>query len=298
MDWFEPSPLRGCEEPRDVAPCRAAGTVAGVVSPVPPPPPRGARRRLGELLIDAGVLDEVKLKAALVEQRKWGGRLGRTVVEMGFVDEAVMCRVLAQQLRLKTIDLDQLKLPDRIVEHLRLDLAERYGVFPVSYDAQSRSLELATSDPTNLEALQELEFATGLRISLLVTTASSIDRAIRRNYFGESVSATRVAPPASFGLSETTYELDELIAAPRASPQPQPQVPARPSPVPRVAPVVARPDVEAQLRREIALLREQVDSMENIIGSQVKALRSLLGILIESGLITRDEYLDRIHRAD
>lgn len=252
------------------------------------------RRRLGELLIEAGVLDESRLKAALAEQRKWGGRLGRTVVEMGFVDEVAMCRVLAQQLRLGTVDLDAERLPDRITDHLRLDLAERYGVFPTSYDAQSNTLTVATSDPTNVEALQELEFATSQKLNAVVATASSIDRAIRRYYFGESVSTTKAATPGELGLSETTFELDQLMSAPAASPRP-PGRAARPPAPPPPPPTEPRDTVEG-LRKEIAILREQVDGMEGIISSQVRALRSLLEILIEAGLITRDEYLERVHR--
>lgn len=235
------------------------------------------------------MLDEARLKAALAEQRKWGGRLGRIVVEMGFVDEVVMCRLLAQQLRLDTIELDSATLPVRITEHLRLDLAERYGVFPVAMDQSEKALQVATSDPTNVEALQELEFATSLRITPVVATASSIDRAIRRHYFGESVSSTKAATPGELGMSETTYELDQLLSAPAASPKPAPpRAPAAPPPPPETEAVA--------LRKEVALLREQVDGMETIITSQVRALRSLLEILIEAGLITRDEYLERVHR--
>ncbi len=78
------------------------------------------------------------------------------------------------------------------------------------------------------------------------------------------------------------------MAAPAASPR----VPsARPAAVP------APPPLESEaLRREIAILREQVDGMEGIISSQVRALRSLLELLIEAGLLTREEYLERIHR--
>lgn len=235
------------------------------------------------------MLDESRLKAALAEQRKWGGRLGRTVVEMGFVDETAMCKMLAQQLRLGTIDLDAAQLPAGIVAHLRLDLAERYGCFPTDFDSQTNALTVATSDPTNVEALQELEFATSQKVNAVVATASSIDRAIRRYYFGESVSATKAATPGELGLSETTYELDQLLAAPAASPRPPTKV-ARPAPPP-----VDQHSVEG-LRKEVALLREQVDGMEAIISSQVRALRSLLEILIEAGLITRDEYLERVHR--
>ncbi|MDP1915642.1 MAG: hypothetical protein Q8L14_05315 [Myxococcales bacterium] len=255
----------------------------------PPAPPSRVRRRLGELLIEAGVLDESRLKAALAEQRKWGGRLGRVVVEMGFVDETVMCRLLAQQLRLETIALDSAQLPERITEHLRLDLAERYGVFPVAADTSNNTLSVASSDPTNVEALQELEFATGLKITPMVATASAIDRAIRRHYFGESVSSSKAATPGELGLSETTYELDQLMAAPAASPR---SPSARPTAVPAPPP----PLESEALRREIAILREQVDGMEGIISSQVRALRSLLELLIEAGLLTREEYLERIHR--
>lgn len=250
---------------------------------------RPLRRRLGELLIEAGLLDETRLKAALAEQRKWGGRLGRTVVEMGLVDEVAMCTVLAQQLNLGTVSLDTEKLPERITEQLRLDLAERYGVFPVSSDG-GHTLVVASSDPTNVEALQELEFATGLKITPVVATASAIDRAIRRYYFGESVSATRAATPGELGIDETTFELDQLLSAPAASPRP-------PAPQAKAAPPPAPTDLDL-LKREVTLLREQVDGQQGIISSQVRALRSLLEILIEAGLITRQEYLERVHRAD
>ncbi len=249
---------------------------------------RPLRRRLGELLIDAGLLDETRLKAALAEQRMWGGRLGRTVVEMGLVDEVAMCKVLAQQLNLGTVALDTEKLPERITEMLRLDLAERYGVFPVTSDG-GHTLIVASSDPTNVEALQELEFATGLKITPVVATASAIDRAIRRYYFGESVSSTKAATPGELGMDETTYELDQLLSAPAASPRP-----------PQAKPVAAPPppgELEL-LKREVTLLREQVDGQQGIISSQVRALRSLLEILIEAGLITRQEYLERVHRAE
>jgi type IV pilus assembly protein PilB len=245
------------------------------------------RRRLGELLIDAGIFDESRLKAALAEQRRWGGRLGRIVVEMGFVDETVMCRVLAQQLNLETIALDSAPIPEHITEHLRLDLAEQYGVFPVAVDPATKTLSVASSDPTNIEALHELEFATGLKITPMVSTASAIDRAIRRWYFGESLSSMKAAPAGALGLNETTYELDQLMSAPAASPRPPPVRPAASE-----APLPRESDL---LHREIAILREQVDGMESIISSQVHALRSLLELLIEAGLLTREEYLQRIH---
>ena len=56
------------------------------------------RIRLGELLVRAGVLDEYKLNAALAEQQRWGGRLGRVLVDMGFVSEEILVKALSKQL--------------------------------------------------------------------------------------------------------------------------------------------------------------------------------------------------------
>lgn len=274
---------------------RRTALVPSFLVSVPAPSP-GRRRRLGELLIEGGLIDEQQLKAALNEQRKWGGRLGRTVVEMGFVNERAMVQVLAQQLQLRTVDLDKVPLPERVTDNLRLDLAERYGVFPLGSDPQTHTLYLATSDPTNVEHLQALEFATNQKVVPTVTTASSIDRAIRKYYFGENVVPTETIRPQSLGVNEATYELDELMGevppgkagavADAKAPAPLPVVPG------------TSPDLEKQLRNEIAVLKEQVDALETISATQVRALRVLLEILIESGLISRDEYLEHLHRPD
>lgn len=263
--------------------------------------PPGRRRRLGDLLIEAGLISETQLKAALNEQRKWGGRLGRTVVEMGFVTETAIGLVLANQLELPAIDLDTAELPPEAPTWLRIDLCERYGVFPVAINPGARTISLATSDPTNVEHLQALEFATNLKVLPTVATASAIERAIRRYYFGEHVpppSAPREtltpvpakAPAPSLAVvSDTSYELDELLGDPPRKTSEHAIIPAE-----RAAAALSN-NLEVQLRGEIAVLREKIDALEEINGSQVRALRILLELLIESGLVTRDEYLEKLH---
>ncbi|MGV3624429.1 MAG: hypothetical protein ACO1OB_26650 [Archangium sp.] len=261
----------------------------------------GRRRRIGDLLVEAGLLKDDQLKAALNEQRKWGGRLGRTVIELGFVTESAMAEVLARQLELPVIDLDTAEIPEEAPKWLRIDICERYGVFPVSLDRTARTLSVATSDPTNIDHLNEVQFATSSKVLPVVATASAIERAIRRHYFGEHtepvagpVSTTPVPPPAPPASStapargDTSYELDSLLGNTERSIE-VPIIVSSPTPV---------PTMEAQLRREIAVLREKVESLEEISTSQVRALRSLLEILIESGLVTRDEYLEKLHEPE
>jgi type IV pilus assembly protein PilB len=231
-----------------------------------PPTQPGRKRRLGEILIAAGLLDELQLKAALSEQRKWGGKLGRTLVEMGFVDETSMVFALSKQLHLPLVDLDKTQLAQEVVQHLRVDMAERYGVFPVGADPIHRTLQLATSDPTNGDAMKELAFHTGMRIQPQVATGSSIDRAIRHYYYGDAVAGVPGAAPRATQLSETTFEPEQL--GPPAS--------------------------ATSGSADVARMAEQIASLEKLVAGQVRAMRGMLEILVEKGVVSREEYLAKI----
>lgn len=238
---------------------------------LPLPPVR--KRRLGEILMDAGLLSEAQLKAALQEQRKWGGKLGLTLVEMGVVDENSMAHALSRQLNLPVVDLDTLRLPASVVQLLRIDVAERYGVFPLGGDPAQKVLHVASSDPTNLEVLQELAFQTGMRIQQSVSSASGIDRAIRRFYYGESTPASNTALPESHGRKEMSFEPQ----APRMSATAAPQAPA-----------------DAEVLRRIEALTERVGALEQALAGHGRALRVLMELLVDSGVMRREEYLARV----
>lgn len=242
---------------------------------------QGNRRRLGDLLLEAGLLDESQLKTALNEQRKWGGRLGRTVVELGFATETTIGQALAEQLELPSIDLDASDLPKEAVTWLRLDLCEQFGVFPLALNRKARALSLATADPTNVEHLQAIEFATNLTVMPTVASPSAIERAIRKYYFGESVAAPEPKPEGfqldvSLGSGEYSAT-DSGIVAPPAPAQ------------------TVELEPEQQLRREIMVLREKAEVLESMYDAQVKSMRTLLELLIESGLISREEYVAKLH---
>lgn len=277
----------------------------------PPPPPRGPKRRLGEILLDAGLINQLQLNAALAEQRKWGGKLGRTLVEMGFVDEESMSAALSRQLSLPRVDLDGLKLSHEVVQHLRVDIAERYGVFPLAVDQKGKTLAIATADPTNVEALNELSFHTGLKILPSVAGSSSIDRAIRRYYYGESTVASDVTTPEALGVDEVSISAADLIQ--RSGPQTlPPQVAAQAG-----APVGAQVGAQAanlkddplgatapasiaqvELARQLRELNERLGALEKHAANQVRALRGIFELLIEKGYITRDEYLSKVRPKD
>lgn len=244
-------------------------------------PPHQRKRRLGEILKDAGVLTELQLSAALQEQRKWGGRLGRTLVEMGFVDENSMMLALSRQLNLPVVDLDKAILPAQIQKVLRVDIAERYGVFPVNFDVRTKNVQIATSDPTNQDQQTELEFHTGMRVTVALSSPSAIDRAIRRYYYGDSSSSTNTMTPQSLGLSENTYGEEELSD-------------------PRLKGAKAAGGAGAsnrdvqELTARLSQALQQISTLEQLLSSQVRVVRSLVELLVQNGLISREEYLAKL----
>ncbi|WP_439329385.1 hypothetical protein, partial [Corallococcus sicarius] len=232
------------------------------------------KRRLGEILSDAGLLTETQLRAALAEQRKWGGRLGLTLVQMGYVDENSMVHALSRQLAIPTVDLDRHVPSPPAIQALRVDIAERYTVFPIAVDLATKVLTVATSDPTNVESLQELAFHAAQRLQVVVASASSIERAIRHHYHGEVTSTA--ATPLSFGMEEVTFELAPPQQAEAVAPTPPPRAQG---PAPRDTELLSRVDA----------LTQQVADLERMVAQQARVMRGMMEALEARGALTREE---------
>jgi type IV pilus assembly protein PilB len=254
------------------------------------------RRKLGELLVESRLISEAQLSDALGEQKKWGGRLGVTLVELGLVDETRMAQVLATQLNLPTIDLDREPLEPHLTSLLRLDLAERYGVFPLGGDAQS--IRVATADPTSTEQLQELGFTLGKRVAPVVSTARAIERCIRKFYFGVqnpaspiqtsetkvNLAADRLAHPAELTVEVDTHvALAELMGE---TPLPRVQVPAR----------VAIDQTTRRLQEKLEQCEARLASFEKTAAQQQISYQALFELLVDSGLVSRLEHREKIDR--
>lgn len=153
------------------------------------PPARPARvhdrPRLGELLVADGCITPEQLDAALREQSSWGGRLGQSLVDGGLIDERTLAGAIARQLHLPVADLDRTSPPDDVHRLVPVALAERYGLIPVGVARERARIVIACVDPTSNDAMREVRRTTGLIPEVCVATASEIDRAIRRHYYGE-----------------------------------------------------------------------------------------------------------------
>jgi type IV pilus assembly protein PilB len=220
--------------------------------------------KLGDILIQQGVIDEEKLIAALSDQRAFGGKLGRTLVDLGYVSEEQLVHALATQLGLETVDLGQAEIAPEALSVLPFDACERYGVFPVRVDPERRVLWLATAEPDQ-GTLQEVAQIAQHTLEPVLCTMSSIDQAVRRYYFGDqSAPSGKLGDPLRSipGVTQRNGE-GELAAG-------------------AVAPAAAHGDAIAELRMLLVRLEKQLNA-------QGRAFRALVEILQDKGLVRRGE---------
>ncbi|MHB8417204.1 MAG: GspE/PulE/PilB domain-containing protein [Myxococcales bacterium] len=156
-------------------------------------------RQIGQLLLEAGVIDDLQLRSALGHQRQWGGRLGRILLELKFIDEQTLAGTLAHQLGLESLRIAA-DVDPGLLALVPQTVAERYWIFPVAFkDGRGGGeLTVAVADPTNLAAVEDVRFHTGKRVRIVVAPEGDIEAAIKRFYYGDR----SVSLPGNGGAAE------------------------------------------------------------------------------------------------
>ena len=154
------------------------------------------RPRVGEILVSAGIIDEMQLTAALAEQSRWGKRLGVTLIKMGMVEEGHLIRALAKQLDLPVASLAGKRILPEVIALVPARLASKHGVIPLFLkdDGPNGQLYLGMEDPSDLAVLDDLCFRTGIEIRPVMVGPSELGEAIERYYHGRDGSAPQADP--------------------------------------------------------------------------------------------------------
>ncbi|MFF1529295.1 GspE/PulE family protein [Cellulomonas sp. NPDC058312] len=135
-------------------------------------------KQLGEILLDEGLVSEAQLMAALDEQMARGQSLGRTLVEIGILTEGQLVAALARQVGMSFVDLDEYQVDRSAVSMVPAALCRRYTVLPVGF--QDGALVLATADPGNVVAVDDVRTVSGMAVLPIVATFENLSRAIDR----------------------------------------------------------------------------------------------------------------------
>lgn len=252
-----------------------------------------ARKKLGEMLVEAGVISEQALRMALAEQRRWGGTLGRTLIDMKAISEQELVDALSQQLALPTIDLDNLEISPTVLELVPGELAEQYSVVP--FAQPMKFLDVAMADPTNIGVIDELRIRTQLNIRPYLAGPKMIERAVATHYrrgFGRmnlrSNAAMQIDTADTFTISPSG---DHLRPNPAEIEAARRREGLRPSPPTRPPPISMPPPSRDA---EIDALQERISKLEALVERDEEVLRKLLALLVEKGVATREEILERI----
>jgi len=140
-----------------------------------------ARKRIGEVWIEAGIITERVLLEALKKQKGSGKRLGQILEEMGHVSEKDIAVALARQFGLKTVSgLAGYYFPEQVLKLVAGDSVLKNFIFPLKLE--DKTLYLAMANPLDMEILNSLSFRTGLQIVPCVTTPEEIMAAANRHY--------------------------------------------------------------------------------------------------------------------
>jgi len=141
---------------------------------------QGGKKRLGDLLIAQGWVQQEDLQAALEEQTKRGGRIGTLLVERGILGEQTLLEALSKQLGLDIVEVSDRTGDADALSVMPYPVAKRYRALPLK--KEPRVLHVAMPEAQDAEAIQALAFATGMRIQASFCSEREIDIAIEQHY--------------------------------------------------------------------------------------------------------------------
>lgn len=235
------------------------------------------KKKLGEILLEAGIITQDQLNDALEYQRMWGHKLGTALVAKGFITEDVLLRVLGSTLKLPIVDIARIRVPLDVIRIVPSHLAEKYDLIPIAVETKGgrQTLIVAMSDPLNLEAVDELKFTTGYNIRPVLSTISGVTEAMRK-YYGRQSGWGKVTDHGADGQitiihkggEEKTIDLTEDTS-----------------------------DEDMQVVRGGNIDRVSGTGSENTVGPNTAdanpkdEIRALVRVLIKKGYISKEEFL-------
>ena len=222
-------------------------------------------KKLGELLKEAGLIDDFQLQTALSYQRNWGGKLGAILIELEFVREEDLAKIIADKLRTQYVNLFNPEVPADIVNLIKGDIAKKYNVVPAR--KEGGTLLVAMADPMDFEAVDALRFIINMKIRPALALESEIKDAIRKYYDGEEV----------VRKTKTTFR-DITAAAGKME-------------------IIRGSDLKMAPATEPAspILPQEEAARQELSDSKIR-LDALISLLIEKDLITRDELTKMIYQ--
>jgi len=141
--------------------------------------------KLGELLLKEKIITPEQLKRAIEEQKITGGRLGSTMVSLGIIKEQELVNFLSKQYGVPAINLREYELDPSVVKLVPQEICEKYNLIPIN--RAGSTLVVAMADPSNIFAIDDVKFLTGLNVEAVIASEAAIREAIEREFKKETI---------------------------------------------------------------------------------------------------------------
>jgi hypothetical protein len=170
-------------------------------------------RPLSEVLLEEGCVSEEKIRSAQEKEAQGGPPLGICMVDDGLLDEEQLARLLVQEYKLPPVNPLEKRVHREALSLIPAPLAERFVLLPLllKKNAGRRTVYVAMADPTNLEAIESIEFCTGASVNPVVGTVSRIREAIRRLYGATATRKGATEPMHEAALPEDETAEEESV---------------------------------------------------------------------------------------
>lgn len=236
--------------------------------------------RLGDLLLQQGLVTTAQLDEALKYQVIFGGKLGTNLIEMGILEEDDIARALSQQYRVPTPTTDEvMNVEPQVLALLPRELVEQHNVVPLKLEG--RRLTLLMPDPANFKLIDDLAFRTGLIIKPVVAAEVRLILALEKHY--------------NIGRDRRYIHVTKKIVTKRPVPVAAPPETA-PPPAPGTPAVAAEPQVVSLKGNELELTLADLGESEEL--TEIAPLDEILDSetlsLFLADARDRDDVLDSI----
>ena len=170
------------------------------------------KKRLGEILVEAGVISEEKIEEALaIQKTRKGQKLGTVLLDLGYIKEQQMVEALKSQLGYESVTLSLVRISDDVIKLVDEPVLRKHNLIPFGFSEKNANLlKVAMSDPLDIRAIDDITIITGFQLEIYVTTQRDIATTIDR-YYGNA-EALRVAEQFTREQEEANREraaLDE-----------------------------------------------------------------------------------------
>jgi len=226
-----------------------------------------------DMLLNAGLITRVQFDDALKNRVIFGGKIGTSLIELGYISEEELARFLSNKLAVPYVSPRQLlTIPQETIDLLPRDLAIKYGVIPLKLE--KKRLSLVMSDPADLKAIDEIGFITGFIIRPLITPEVRLAQALSKYYQADmppryqhiidiievqkqASATTEPAKPAAITAEPTPPLLTEQVQKPgTASPEPVVQPEPEQSPPPLSSPQVMEQEQPEEFLEDLEIVEE------------------------------------------